>query len=441
MNAHLADCRDLDYHRGDDVSEVLASWLDQQTSAVLLLDLMLRAEWLDKGADLPLTAVYQRDLQDGERGCRVCVVDTELAVSPDDDGTAVFAAAVATGAAVYRSGAPIGLAPLSIPKPWGREIWYTGIEERGVCCFVDEFGGETPIPWLQLATAGILGPADTPPVLLKILDPLPEPVRGDLYFELHHEKREVYVVTHVDSGAWPDGVGAIRYGFSPERIEAAGGEREFRQQYLEAVKAYEVVRRSIDALPADQSVGAALLDQEHDLREQMNAFTHLRPLRAGDVVKVPLLLPHSLQHGVRTVEFQTPVYERQIISFAQEVLTQSHWDTEEAVEQMSLIAPAEEALDVVQSREGVTIERIVSFEDFKAYRVSLASGARWQPSFESSYGLLMSVAGEVTLGELSIAPEQAVFVPAAACREYVVAVDQPAVMLLATPTGQGEGRL
>src|SRR5690625_7657891 len=46
--------------------------------------------------------------------------------------------------------------------------------------------------------------------------PLPVEVVGDLYFELHEEKREVYVVTSIDPQAWPEGIGAIRYGRSEE---------------------------------------------------------------------------------------------------------------------------------------------------------------------------------------------------------------------------------
>src|SRR5690606_10110912 len=84
------------------------------------------------------------------------------------------------------------------------------------------------------------------PALLKILDPLPEEVFGDLYFELHQEKREVYVVTHVDAGAWPDGCGAIRFGFNQAERQKAPSDEDFRQQFLRAVADYEQVRRIID---------------------------------------------------------------------------------------------------------------------------------------------------------------------------------------------------
>ena len=67
---------------------------------------------------------------------------------------------------------PLPLSPLTISKPWGEEIWYTGIEKRGVCSF-----GGIPIPWLLDCFPNFLtGNQYRPPILLKILKPLPHPV-------------------------------------------------------------------------------------------------------------------------------------------------------------------------------------------------------------------------------------------------------------------------
>ncbi|MBT6892720.1 MAG: hypothetical protein HOA25_14560, partial [Gammaproteobacteria bacterium] len=38
---------------------------------------------------------------------------------------------------------PLELETVSIPKPWGREIWYSGIEQRGVSTVKG-----VPLPWL-----------------------------------------------------------------------------------------------------------------------------------------------------------------------------------------------------------------------------------------------------------------------------------------------------
>ncbi len=332
------------------------------------------------------------------------------------------------------------LTPIAIAKPWGQEIWFTGIEARGQSGFSDGVSS-VPIPWLlALLPKRLLGAEQASLNLLKILDPLPEPVYGDLYFELHEEKREVYVVTHVDPQSWPDGEGGIRFGFEASVRDEFDGPADFRQAYLQAVQNYEQIRRKIDqlfdqqrrdqGLDLNQPVEAELLKQWHQqltpelqeeervLREAMNRFTHMQGLREGDVVKVPCLTPHALQHGVRTVEFQTPVYERKILAFGQKVLTQQHWDTEEAVALMSLQSEDEQKLAVLEEGQGVCRELVVTFDDFQVQRITLAEGACWQIPPTESYQLLIVVSGELDLGadvaklRVRVKAEQAVLLPA-----------------------------
>ena len=45
--------------------------------------------------------------------------------------------------------APLRLDQVTVPKPWGAEIWYTGIESRGVCSIQN-----TPLPWLIALSQG-----------------------------------------------------------------------------------------------------------------------------------------------------------------------------------------------------------------------------------------------------------------------------------------------
>lgn len=297
---------------------------------------------------------------------------------------------------------PVRLTPVCIPKPWGREIWLTGIESRGES-LVRTGAGELPLSqYLALAPRRLA--RNAPLVLLKILDPKPEPVIGDLYFEVHEEKREVYVVTHVDATAWPDGRGRIRFGMNQARRREYRDDDRFRDDYLAAVRAYEEVRRALDA---GETVAP---EREQDLRAAMESFTAMRELAVGDVVVVPTWLPHSLQHGVRVIEFQTPTYERYILSFAQRVLTQPHWDTAEAVPRMRLEAPPAPAFDEVTPG----VENIVTFDDFRVWRARLAPGAELALPDHPSYVLCMVVQGEVNLGGLTLAAEEAAFVPAAA---------------------------
>jgi hypothetical protein len=332
-------------------------------------------------------------------------------------------------------GQPITLMSVNIPKPWGQEIWFTGIEERGVS-MASRGDHKLPLPWVLSVFPKVLcAQRQRSLVLLKILDPLPEAVVGDLYFELHEEKREVYVVTAVDQGAWPDEVGEIRYGVDQNVRKQYGSDEKFRSEFLGAVKAYEIVRRKIDSLldafenetgeqrpltlneltlnekksPALSSyIPDQLLTKEKKLRHAMESFTGRLPLKVGDVVKVPCLIPHSLQHGVRTVEFQTPVYERLIVSFAQKVLTQNHWDTQRAVELMALGLPQHDDIENLLEADGVRIDRVVDFGDFSVRRIVIKSGSQWFLASSDIYTLCMPIEGELIIGESTVEPEQAV---------------------------------
>jgi hypothetical protein len=398
--------------------------------ALLLVDFELEQYWLPEAPPLPLTALYC--VSTGP--LQVAVTDQTLtagAYSPleqFDSWTQQCQLARATPVA------PLELLPIHIAKPWGREIWYTGVEQRGVSDFASP-GGRTPIPWLQAVLPDdAAGAAGQPLVLLKILDPAPQSITGDLYFELHETKREVYVVTKVDESAWPDGIGYIRYGFDPVQVAAAVCEQEFRSAYLAAVEAYETVRRALDELPEGEPASRLQRELEQQLREAMNSFTHMRPLRAGGVVVVPPLLPHALQHGVRTIEFQTPVYERKILSFAQQVLTQDHWDTREAMAQALLCAPHEAPFECLRQESGIRVERIVDFPDFEVRRIRLEGGAALELESVADYALVMVIEGELALPGGTYRAEQALLLPRG-YQDRLTPVNpaQPLVLLLALP--------
>ena len=318
---------------------------------------------------------------------------------------------------------PVRLEPVCIPKPWGQEIWYTGMEARGESQVRSGTDQSVPLSvWLD-ADASASSHRETV-LLLKILDPSPEPVTGDLYFEVHSEKREVYVVTHIDQTAWPTGHGAIRFGMNQHRRGEFASDDAFRSSYLQAVQSYEKVRRAIDT--GTQS--PFIVMQEMALRDRMEAFTHLRELRIGDVVHVPTWFPHALQHGVRVVEFQTATYERLIVSFAQKVLTQNHWDTAAAVAGMSLDLGADQTPEVVASG----IERIARFDHFNVWRVNSAAGEFSLPP-HLPYAVMMAVGGAVRAGGLVLAGEDAAFIPCAAITRTRLQVAEHAQVLLAAP--------
>ncbi len=332
--------------------------------------------------------------------------------------------------------APLTLEPVKISKPWGQEIWYTGIEARGQSNVIAQ-GFTTPLPWvLALMPEYLAAGLDKKIILLKTLDPLLDEVRGDLYFELHETKQEVYIVTHVDERAWKNNIGAIRLGFSNIIRAQYDSDEKFKAAYLNAVKTYEKIRRAIDGLADGSTDGLTngtadgttnsttvnqcppeLVKQEQQAREYMNNFSAVHPLQVGDVVKVPCYVPHALQHGVRTLEFQTPVYERKILSFAQKVLTQSHWDTEEALAKALCNTPEQKAHSVLfaTENESIKVEEIVSFDDFRVVRISLTAYTTYSLPAQNSYGLIMPIANSckvlsATL-ELNIPAETAMFIP------------------------------
>jgi hypothetical protein len=408
-------------------------WRDElgDGEALLLVDFQFECYWLDPVEVLALTAIYYVN---GAR-LKIAVTDQILAGEGLPPRAQYLRWVDEFGLVSVDPSAPVGLHPEYIAKPWGREIWYTGVERRGVCTFTSG-DARTPIPWLQAVIPGFAaGAAGEALVLLKILDPLPHPVLGDLYFELHESKREVYVVTHIDERAWPDGVGYIRCGFDPKRIGQYPGQDAFRAAYLESVLAYESLRRELDGLlERGGAPDPAQHAREKLLREQMDGFTLLHPVRVGDVFQVPRLLPHALQHGVRVIEFQTPSYERKIVSYAQKVLTQDRWDSREAVAQMRLAAPVAAAPRPVFSSTGLAVEQIVEFPDFEVQRVTLQAGRQWQVEAGASYALLMVVAGTLELAASRYGPEQAVLLPRL-WRGLVHASGHsvPLVLLLARP--------
>lgn len=297
---------------------------------------------------------------------------------------------------------PVLLQPVTINKPWGREIWFTGMESRGESAVVVEQGSVPLSNYLALAPERLC--RRRPIVLLKILDPKPQPVLGDLYFEVHDKKREVYVVTSLDAEAWPEGSGEIRFGMDQERRAQFPDDDAFRAAYLCAVKDYETTRRAIDS---GETVDPAL---EALKRQAMESFTNVRPLAVGDVVVVPPWVPHSLQHGVRVVEFQTPTFERFIVSFGQEVLTQDHWDSDHAIANLALDPPEDPAFTEVAPG----VAQIVAFNDFAVWRIELAPGAACQPKLSMPYAVCMNLSSGVNVCEQPLGPEQACFVPNAA---------------------------
>ena len=332
------------------------------------------------------------------------------------------------------------LEPIFIPKPWGQEIWFTGVEKRGVSKIKSIRNENTsiPIPWFfSSLPKKLLGKkfAEQNLMLVKILDPFPEPIFGDLYYELHTEKNEVYIVTEITATE-----GKIKFGANSKKLEEINYDIHlYKQQLFKVIKDYEKIRRKIDFLfdefriqfniPLNEPISTntikewllkiptELVEEEKSLRLIMDSYSGYLNLIIGDVIKVPTLIPHALQHGVKVIEFQTPTYERMILSFAQKVLTQNHWDTEKAIEVMNITPPNKTKLELIQKTESYCEELVCSFKEFQSSRFKLEENAILYFQALDNYRILFNVFGSVYIKTnkieyIEIPPSSCIFIPA-----------------------------
>ena len=220
---------------------------------------------------------------------------------------------------------PSELRPVTVAKPWGRELWYSGVEARG------ESGVCTPAGVVPLSQY-LDGLGRTKPViLLKAL----RATAGNLYLEVHESKSEVYVVDRID------GTGRMLLGPRPDVLSRMG-ETAFRAAVRRAAGKAEAGEAAVDAV---------------------QSYMDPVDLRPGDAVTIPPSVPHSLQKGVHVIEFQTPVFERRILAASQPVVTQQGWDVDAAVAAMDLSAkpavksPKEDGVSVIARTPDFTVTR------------------------------------------------------------------------------------
>ena len=214
--------------------------------------------------------------------------------------------------------APAALQSVVVEKPWGREVWYSGIEARGE----SRVGvGQDAVPLSEfLRRHGRVRDI----VLLKAL----HPDQGDLYVELHDVKWEVYAIDAVDHALWPHG-GRMLLGIDQRRRRALG--EGFNAALLAAAKASEAaVQRGGQGGAAIRNGGNGKAPEVADVARFLNDVA----VRPGDIVTIPPTMPHSLLRGVSVIEFQTPFFERKILAASQPVATQRTWDSAAAVAAM-----------------------------------------------------------------------------------------------------------
>ncbi|MBV1905537.1 MAG: hypothetical protein KUG75_05615 [Pseudomonadales bacterium] len=404
----------------------------------------IQTDWLSHPQTLDLTAVFLLSQLPSElpSTTQICGFVTDLAVEVKtrvkDPSQYFQELSTRYSAPVFDLKKPIQLTKVCVPKPWGQEIWYTGMEERGVSGVTapgtkpSSLPSVTPLPW-YLSIASDFIHKNKSIALLKILDPYAEPVKGDLYFELHTSKCEVYVVTQIDNSAWPEGKGRMRFGMNQVLRKAYPDDESFRAAYLNSVQHYRKLRTLIDNIPPGDS-SPQYNQEEQASRAIMEGFSANIALSIGDTVVVQPDTPHSLLHGVRVIEFQTPVYERYIISFAQKVLTQRNWDSEKAIERMTLDTPETPVFDIIQNTQGVLAERIVAFDEFNVLRVKIEANGICHLKTGLPYAICIVIDGKVTLNGIDLHTEEACFIPRFACEDNIENhTDSVTTCLIAAP--------
>ncbi len=319
--------------------------------------------------------------------------------------------------------APQALVPVTVAKPWGREVWYTGMEARGESQLRGAGGTVSLLSYLNLAPARLC--AREPITLLKALEPSAEPRVGELYFEIHRDKHELYVVTDVNRAAYADGRGRMRFGMCQRARACWADDGQFRAAFRMAVAALEAARANAEqqGLPTTPELETA--------QAEVEGFVAARELEVGDVVSVAPGVPHGLCHGVRVLEFQTPSYERRIIYASQAVATQAGWDSAEAIAAMALDPPGQPAVEAVDEASS----RLAAGPDFELLEVRLEAGDRWRVP-ERAYAVVHNQRGPTRIrarqGEVLLNGDEAAFVPGSA-REVSLEALEDSRLLLALP--------
>lgn len=361
---------------------------------------------------------------------------------------------------------PAILEAVHILKPWGKEVWFTGIENRGVSRVIFQTQNAKNISFKISTLIKVLGPSyleahTKSPVLLKILAPSDNPTTGNLYYELHEKKEEVYIVSKVSDKL---GTGKMKYGINKNLLEQYKDETLFKQDFHQAVKSYEAIRIKIEqqlekfkkrdglevniALSNEQleyyysELSAALVEEEKSAELAVNQFVGWLDLELGDVISVEKNVPHALQHGVEVIEFQTPVYERFILSFGQRVLTQSHWDVDEGFKRIKLVGPKPQSLKTVSKNELSHIFLVAKFTDFSVFKIDVSGAyiANGEPSHRLVYALKSDIkvitSDENSRRELVLKEGQSCYVAACTPVFDVIPLKDKASFLLTEVTSQ-----
>ena len=328
---------------------------------------------------------------------------------------------------------PAFLHPAVVYKPWGFEFWWSGIEPRGISG-ISSKPQHPPIrlsTYLSVFADTVIEKPSQAPILLKTLSPFPHPLRGNLYYELHEHKSEVYIISHLDD-LWYDPVkkrkiAHLYVGVSAQKRASFNSDAHFLQALSQVLKSYHKLQIKIEHLltpflkraktsyscadfstshqrqlwwqevkESEDSLPSSLKQQRDELKQELVTFFQKVEVEVGDVVSIPPRIPHSLQHGIEVIEFQTPHYERTIIGFDQPVWTQKHWDSEKALRIMSL-KPYEGLPKPTPTPSSPSHVMVAEFTDFKVFLTTLPAQTSLSFTQSPHHGLLKILSGKASV--------------------------------------------
>ena len=348
--------------------------------------------------------------------------------------------------------------PVSISKTWGKEIWYSGIEERGVCQVKSiENNFTTPLPYVLeiLQALEILEDFKNLKfsksknnlqkkekiILVKQLVPLAQKEKGNLYYELHEKKKEIYIVNKISKIAYPEKIGKIKIGMNQNHREQFSSFKKFKDSFLEIAKQ---CKKIIDDISKSNEEKKQNRELKKKYFQQLEPFFRYVDLQVGDVIRISPFIPHSLQHGVSVIEFQTQHYERAILSFEQKVITQNHWDTEKALvplKEKDIFAHEKKFKNdlkkINKKIKNTSFEKIKGFDEFFIERITTENS-----NFsikEKNYFILFIISGAITV-TIKNQKEKKILLKKNNCfyfpkqfKKIKITSDQKSIFLKATP--------
>jgi hypothetical protein len=121
------------------------------------------------------------------------------------------------------------------------------------------------------------------------------------------------------------------------------------------------------------------------------------------------------------------------------VLTQPHWDTEQAISLCEVAPVRAGELEPLNAAGGVEVERIVDFDTFEVFRVTLQEGRDLYLDTLATardYAQVMTVSGNASVAGEDLPPSNAVLIPRG-CANWRLAARDRTVVVVACPKVAG----